>query len=85
MVRLTVDYGYDIHSIDLDDDVYAKIKAGEKIQIDGQGFFHEVDGEVQDFWSFNANVGEICFMLDNGAEFHALDYWIEEYQGGRLV
>jgi hypothetical protein len=28
MVRLTVNHGYDIHSIDLDDDVYSEIKAG---------------------------------------------------------
>ena len=78
MIRLTVSYGYDVHSIELDDSIYAKIKAGEAIRIAGQGFIHEEDGEVQDTWIFNATPGEISFHLENGAEFIAQDSWVDE-------
>jgi hypothetical protein len=78
MVTLTVDYGYDIHSINLNKKTLDQIKAGEKIEIDGQGLSHEVDGEVLDHWIFNREPGEISFWLDNGAEFSAQNWWIED-------
>ena len=78
MVTLRIDYGYDMHSIKLDKETLEKIKAGEKIEVDGQGFSHEEDGNVSDHWIFNREPGEISFGLDNGAEFHAQNRWIEE-------
>ena len=78
MIKLVVNYGYDTHSIMLDDAVYGAIQAGEKISINGQGFFYEEDGEMIDHWVFNKFPGEISFWLDNGAEFEAQDFWIEK-------
>jgi hypothetical protein len=78
LIKLTIDYGYDIHSIELDDQTHAQIKAGEKVRTEGQGFWHEEDGEVKDYWKFNQNPGEIYFSLENGAEFFAQNSWIED-------
>ena len=78
MIKLTISYGYDVHSIELDNRIYAKIKAGELIRVPGQGFTHEEDGEVQDTLIFNATPGEVSFHLENGAEFIAQDSWIDE-------
>jgi len=71
MKTITVDYGYDIHKIEIDDQNYALIIAGKKVEIIGQGFSHEEDGEVQDYWRLNNSPGEIYFYLDDGAEFYA--------------
>jgi hypothetical protein len=78
MGKLTIDYGYDIHSIKLNKNTLAQVKAGEQVEVDGQGFWHEEDGEVQDHWTFNEKPGEIYFWLDNGAEFFAQGSWIED-------
>ena len=78
MVRLTVDYGDDVHSIEIDEGTYARIKSGEKVEITGQGFVHEEDGEVPDTWIFNSEPEEIAFYLQNGAQFFAGDSWVEE-------
>ncbi|WP_315795707.1 hypothetical protein [Bradyrhizobium sp. SZCCHNRI3043] len=78
MVKLTVSYGYDIHSIELDDATYAAIKSGQKVALDGQGFVHEEEGKVLDHWVFNNTPGDIYFWLDSGAEFRARDSWIED-------
>jgi hypothetical protein len=78
MIRVTINYGYDIHHIDLDEKTYAAIKDGQKIELVGQGFVHEEDGEVADYWFFNrGESGEIYFSLDNGAEFYAQDFWVD--------
>lgn len=77
MKTITMDYGYDIHGIEIDDQVYAQIKAGKKVEIQGQGFMDEIDGPVQDYWKFNENPGEIKFFLDNGADFIAQNWWLE--------
>jgi hypothetical protein len=78
MITLVVSYGYDVHSVVLDDATYAAIQSGEKISVDGQGFVHEEDGEILDRWVFNQSPGQIYFWLDNGAQFEAQDSWIEE-------
>lgn len=77
MVILYVNYGPDIHRIELGEETYSAIKAGAKIEIDGQGFSHEEDGEVQDHWRFNREPGEIYFWLDNGAEFYSQNSWVD--------
>ncbi len=67
---ITASYGYDIHSIDVDEaTTRAAIGAGKRMEIDGQGFMHEEDGPQQDHWVFNNAPNEIYFYLDNGAEF----------------
>jgi hypothetical protein len=51
-VTITVDYGYDIHSVTFSRQNYDRIAAGKKVAIKGQGFY--LDGlRVQDFWVFN--------------------------------
>ena len=76
MVILTISYGYDIHSIEMDEESYTAVNNGRKVELDGQGFVHEQDGAVADHWVFNRKAGEIYFWLDNGAEFYAQDSWI---------
>ena len=44
MITLTIDYSYDIHSIEMDEETYAEINAGKLVEVDGQGFNHEADG-----------------------------------------
>jgi hypothetical protein len=78
MIKLVIDYGYDKHSIILDKKTYSSVRSGEEVSIDGQGFIHEDDGEMLDHWCFNRAPGQIYFWLDNGAEFEARDFWLEE-------
>ncbi len=47
---ITVSYRYDIPSIEVDEATFTAIKAGKRIEIDGQGFMHEEDGLQQDHW-----------------------------------
>jgi hypothetical protein len=78
MVILTISYGYDIHSIEMDENSYSAIENGKRVKLDGQGFMHEEDGMVADHWVFNEKPGEIYFWLGNGAEFNCHDGpWIE--------
>lgn len=54
IVRITVDYGYDIHWIEMFLDTWERIKSGESVDIEGQGFFCE--GEIeQDLWEINSS------------------------------
>jgi hypothetical protein len=78
MVKVTIDYGYDNHSIEVSDVTYAAVKSGQKVAVEGQGFVHEEDGEVLDHWVFNDKPGDIYFWLDNGAEFRAKHSWVED-------
>jgi hypothetical protein len=54
MITLTIDYGYDVHSIAVTASDWARIKGGEELKIEGAGF--PVEGEMErDFWWFNTN------------------------------
>ena len=51
-IEITVDYGYDIHSIEISDEELKDIQLGKKLEIEGQGF--PVEGEMEnDWWKFN--------------------------------
>jgi hypothetical protein len=51
-VRLTVNYGYDIHSVEVPTSTWLQIQGGEAVTVQGQGF--SVEGEFsQDEWAFN--------------------------------
>lgn len=64
-ITLTVDYGYDTHSIDISIDLFKKIKSGLSIELKGAGF--HIEGEItQDFWKFND--GSVHVLCDNGFE-----------------
>lgn len=66
LVRLTVDYGHDIHSVVISRSDWLSIQAGEKKTVAGSGF--NVDGEKeQDFWRFNdQQIGELSVYCDSG-------------------
>ncbi len=70
MPTLSIDYGFDIHSIEIASDELDLIEAGQKVELEGQGFLHEFDGFLRDHWIFNSTPGEVMFWLDNGATFH---------------
>ena len=61
--RITISYGYDIHSLVLPTIDFEKIKSGASMNIDGQGF--SIEGEVsQDTWSFKNKA--ISVTCENG-------------------
>ncbi len=78
MPTIYVNYGYDVHSVNVSAATLSAVRAGKPIQIDGQGFLHEEDGFVDDHWSFTGPGNPARFWLDNGAEFHAQEMWFEE-------
>jgi hypothetical protein len=59
-IRITINYGYDIHSLELLASDFERIKHGESLEIIGQGF--SVEGEItQDTWIFkNKNISVDC-------------------------
>lgn len=69
MVTITVNYGYDVHSIEIDEHRYEAFKSGETVAADGQGFMYDEEGWQQDHWVFDGTTGQVSFLLDNGAEF----------------
>lgn len=68
MIRVTVDYGYDLHGISLSEAAFAQIQAGMPLTIQGQGF--PVEGVMeQDEWSFNCGAfGAVRVMTDTGRD-----------------
>jgi len=61
--RITISYGYDIHSLVLSTSDFEKIKGGASMNIEGQGF--SIEGEVsQDTWSFKNKA--ISVTCENG-------------------
>lgn len=78
MPSITMNYGYDIHRIRVDVSILEKIKFGEVVEIDGQGFAHEDEGLLIDHWVFNRFPDEVLFWLDNGSEYHGQELWIDE-------
>ena len=51
-MKLGIDYGYDVHGIELAESDWSRIKAGSPVELAGQGF--AIEGRVdQDFWHFN--------------------------------
>jgi hypothetical protein len=68
-VRLTIDYGYDIHWIELSQRTLDRIQSGKQLKLKGQGFSTEERPE-QDYWLFNGERdGEIIKIHYNGDEF----------------
>lgn len=52
MVQVTVDYGYDVHSIRIGGSTFARIQVGQPLVVEGQGF--PVEGVMEDDqWAFN--------------------------------
>ncbi len=80
--RITVDAGYDIHSLVLSGRTFGRIQAGAVLTLRGQGFFVEGVKEA-DSWSFNAtSPGSIRVETDEGREvfdgsFGDEEVWVE--------
>lgn len=74
---LTISYGYDIHSVELDRSLYEAFANGDVVELDGQGFSYEEEGWQQDHWILDGKTGEIAVQLANCAEFIAQDHWID--------
>ena len=50
--RITVNYGYDIHSVTVTAKIVDQIQRGEAVTVRGKGFY--IEGEkTKDIWSFN--------------------------------
>ena len=69
-MRISVDYGYDIHSLEITASDWSKINAGEEVTVTGQGF--PVEGEMeQDYWSFNfGQKGSFGIDCDSGRQVY---------------
>ncbi len=67
-IKINISYGYDIHGLELSVSDYEKIKNGDTLEIQGQGF--SIEGEVaHDTWRFDA--GNIEVSCENGFQvFH---------------
>jgi hypothetical protein len=65
-VRLTVNYGYDIHSIEMPASTWRQIQAGKEDMVKGQGFY--IEGvRAQDFWIFNTvEYNHVWITADDG-------------------
>jgi hypothetical protein len=77
MPKIYADYGYDVHSIDVDEETFDRIKAGEDVSVDGQGFMYDDEGLVKDHWSFNGTEFPAFIILDNCAEFYCEKIWFD--------
>ena len=64
-MRILINYGYDIHSLEISDLEWQAIQSGKHVGIEGQGFW--VEGEYdQDYWSFNSEKGSLGINCESG-------------------
>lgn len=65
---ISIDYGYDIHSLEISDSEWQLIQSGKQLEIEGQGFW--VEGEFdQDYWCFNSETsGTLGVSCESGRE-----------------
>ena len=68
MIRVTVDYGFDLHTISISEAVFAQVRTSVPVTLQGQGF--PVEGVMeQDKWAFNCGaLGAVHVMTDTGRE-----------------
>jgi hypothetical protein len=68
VIRVTVDFGYDVHSISITEATFAQIQAGKPVIVQGQGF--PVEGAMEDDqWAFNYGaVGSVYVSTVEGRE-----------------
>jgi hypothetical protein len=78
MPKISADYGYDVHSVEVDEVTFARVKSDDNVSLDGQGFMYDEDGWVQDHWSFNGPEYPAIIILDNFAEFYCKKIWFED-------
>ncbi len=79
---ITVEWGYESHSIQLSPRDWSKVKGGDGLGIEGAGYFYE--GEFfQDYWDFDGGLDgrlEVSYGDDGGCGFdgHLSDAAVEE-------
>lgn len=68
LVRVVVDFGYDLHAIYISETTFSQIQAGQPLVVEGQGF--PVEGvREEDRWMFNNRaLGAIYVSTDEGRE-----------------
>lgn len=68
--KITIDNGYDSHSLRLSSRTLLRIQSGAVMTLRGQGFFVEGARE-QDRWAFNCGVvGNLAVFTDTGREIY---------------
>src|SRR4051794_23537499 len=67
--RISVEWGYEIHSITLTARNWARVKAGKPLRIRGKGYWY--DGEFfWDYWDFDGGyVGRLIVGYHRGTEW----------------
>lgn len=69
-LRLTVDYGYDLHSVLIERDDWQEALSGEPVVVEGQGFWLE-GTKVHDCWHFNdEGPGSLIVWYENGGQVY---------------
>lgn len=71
---ITLDYGYDCHSIEVDTETLEAIFSGECVHLDGQGFWYEEEGLCADRWHIDLANRCAGFTLDNCKQFDG--FWL---------
>lgn len=68
MIRVTVDFGYDMHAVSITEAMWTRIERGQPVVAEGQGFI--VEGVLErDLWAFNHGVvGAVHVSTDEGRE-----------------
>ena len=67
-VTITVDFGYDIHSLTISHRTYMRILKGVSLTLKGQGFYCEGERE-QDYWAFNeTDPGSLWVYTEEGRD-----------------
>ena len=69
-MKLGIDYGYDVHGIELAESDWSRIKAGSPVELAGQGF--SIEGRMdQDFWHFNQESrGTLSIFCSRGHQIY---------------
>jgi len=82
---ITVEWGYENHSITLSPDQWSEVKSGEGLGVEGDGYYYE--GEFfEDFWNFGsaeeAYSLEVSYGHDGGTGYigSLSDATVEEHQ-----
>lgn len=77
-ITLSIDYGHDVHSVELDRRLYDAFKAGQIVSLQGQGFLYDDEGRQEDHWVLDGTTGTITVELSNCAEFIAQRHWVDD-------
>jgi hypothetical protein len=69
-----VEWGYELHQVELTPDDWEDIRSGEPVSVDGEGYEYE-GKQYQDSWSFNCpSPGDLCVTYDEDEEGTSVGY-----------